>query len=102
MTSSLTAAERAEQVRGRVPHDGLFAGYVWRISPEPFRISAELLKELHFLGRVFLQFYRTVNLLYRQSIIGKQPPWIAQVLEAGKPAELIEWQRSPAFKSELP
>jgi hypothetical protein len=49
-----------------------------------------------------LQFYRAVNLLYRQSAEGKQPAWVAQLLDAGKPAELIELQRSPAFKSDVP
>src|SRR3954471_20559318 len=102
MTTSLTAPERAEAIRQRIPHEGLFAGYDWRISPEPFRISPELLKEFQFLGRVFLQFYRAVNLLYRQSLAGKQPAWIAAVLETGKPAELIELQRSPAFINDVP
>ena len=102
MTTSFNPGERAELIRQRLPDEGLFAGYDWRISPEPFRISPELLKEFHFLGRVFLQFYRAVNLLYRQSLAGKQPGWIADVLESGKPAELIELQRSPAFKSDVP
>jgi hypothetical protein len=108
MTTTLNPAERAESIRQRLPDYGLFAGYDWRISPEPFHVSSELLKEFQFLGRVFLQFYRTVNLLYRQSATGKQPSWIAQVLDAGKPAALIELQRSTgtsgshAFKNDLP
>ena len=102
MTTSFNPGERAELIRQRLPDEGLFAGYEWRISPEPFRISPELLKEFQFLGRVFLQFYRAVNLLYRQSLAGKQPAWIAEVLETGKPTELIELQRSSAFKSDVP
>ena len=59
-------------------------------------------KEVESLGRVLLQFYRAVNLLYRKSIEGKQPSWVANWLDQGKPGGLIERQRSPAFKNEVP
>ena len=54
------------------------------------------------MGRVLLQFYRAVNLLYRKSVEGKQPEWVARWLDLGKPAELVELQRSAALKNELP
>jgi hypothetical protein len=59
-------------------------------------------KELESLGRVFLQFYRAVNLLYRKSVEGKQPEWVARWLDQGKPEELVALQRSPTFKNEVP
>jgi hypothetical protein len=59
-------------------------------------------EELESLGRVLLQFYRAVNLLYRKSVEGKQPEWIARWLDQGKPAELLEMQRSPALKNDVP
>jgi len=59
-------------------------------------------KEIESLGRVLLQFYRAVNLLYRKSVDGKQPEWVARWLDLGKPAELIALQRSPAFKNDVP
>jgi len=96
------AAEAARFVRDRIPPGGLFAGYEWRISPAPFRIVPEVAREFETLGRVLLQFYRAVNLLYRQSVEGKQPQWVAAWLDGGKPADLIELQRSPAFKNEVP
>jgi len=85
-----------------MPVSGLFAGHDWRVSPDPFQLSPGLAREIEGLGRVLLQFYRAVNLLYRKSIEGKQPTWVADWLELGKPAELIAWQRSPAFKNEVP
>ena len=42
------------------------------------------------------------ELLYRLSVEGKQPAWVAAWLDQGKPAELIELQRSAAFKNEWP
>ena len=89
-------------VREALPAQGLFAGHDWRISPEPFPLGAELAKDLRALGRVLLQFYRSANLLYRKSLEGKQPGWVARWLDQGKPEDLLELQRSPAFRNDVP
>jgi len=100
---SPTDAERAARfIREALPPGGLFAGLDWRISPVPFPLGENLAKEIESLGRVLLQFYRAVNLLYRKSAEGKQPEWVARWLDLGKPAELIALQRSPAFKNDVP
>jgi hypothetical protein len=96
------AAKRAGFIRGRLPAAGLFAGHDWRISPRPFRLGAAMAREIEQLGRVLLQFYRAVNLLYRRSLEGKQPVWVAQLLDAGKPESLLAWQRHAAIKNEVP
>jgi len=101
-TVSLSAAEVGRFVRDRLPSNGLFAGHDWRISLAPFSLGVDLARELDSLGRVLLQFYRAVNLLYRKSVEGKQPEWVARWLDLGKPRELIELQRSPVFKNEVP
>jgi hypothetical protein len=95
-------AEKAGFIREQIPANGLFAGLDWRISPKPFPLDESLAKEIESLGRVLLQFYRAVNLLYRKSADGKQPEWVARWLDLGKPAGLIELQRSPAFKNDVP
>jgi hypothetical protein len=97
-----SAAEAAQFVRKQMPAEGLFAGMEWRVSPAPFKLDPKLGKELDSLGRVLLQFYRAVNLLYRKSVEGKQPEWVARWLELGKPAELIELQRTATLKNETP
>ncbi|MDE3066387.1 MAG: hypothetical protein KGJ60_02440 [Verrucomicrobiota bacterium] len=97
-----SAADAARFVRERLPKGGLFAGQGWRVSPEPFPLGENLAKEIESLGRVLLQFYRAVNLLYRKSAEGKEPEWIARWLDLGKPRELVELQRSPAFKNDVP
>ena len=99
-TTSL--ADRARFIRSQIPAGGLFAGLDWRISPIAFPIGENLSAEIESLGRVLLQFYRAVNLLYRRSVEGRQPAWIAELLDRGKPRELIELQRLPIFKNEVP
>jgi len=94
--------DRVRFVRDNMPAEGLFAGHEWRASPSPFSLSSTLAKEIETLGRVLLQFYRAVNLLYRKSVEGKQPEWIHGWLDQGKPADLIALQRSPALKNEVP
>jgi hypothetical protein len=101
-SDSAAAAEAAQFVRKQMPAEGLFAGQEWRVSPSPFKLEAHLAKELDSLGRVLLQFYRAVNLLYRKSVEGKQPEWVARWLELGKPPELIDLQRAVTLKNETP
>ncbi|MGO8764557.1 MAG: hypothetical protein ACLQSR_05390 [Limisphaerales bacterium] len=95
-------AERARLIRSQVPASGLFANLDWRISPLPFPLGESLTKEFDSLGRVLLQFYRAVNLLYRKSVEGKQPAWVSHWLDLGKPRDLVELQRSLAFKNDVP
>jgi hypothetical protein len=85
-----------------MPAEGLFAGHDWRVSPGPFTLTPALTEELETLGRVLLQFYRAVNLLYRKSAEGKQPEWVARWLDLGKPADLIALQRASALKNDVP
>src|SRR5580698_911754 len=98
----MSPQQTAEFIRESLPPGGLFAGMEWQIAPAPFPLGESLAAEIESLGRVLLQFYRAVNLLYRKSAEGKQPEWVACWLDLGKPRELIELQRSAAFKNEIP
>jgi len=97
-----TPAERAHYVREHIPIGGLFAGHEWRISPDPFQLPAAVAREFETLGRVLLQFYRATNRLYHASREGKQPPWVAECLDFGKPKELLDLQNAHAFKNDVP
>jgi hypothetical protein len=98
----VSESARARFVREQMPAEGLFAGHDWRTSPAPFPLSTPVAKEVENLGRVLLQFYRAVNLLYRKSVEGKMPEWVAGWLDKGKPEDLVALQRSQALKNELP
>lgn len=94
--------EVAQRIRSLLPTGGLFADQHWRIAPGPLVLSPKLAQDLESLGRVLLQFYRSLQILYRRSIEGKAPEWVASLLDQGKPAELIQLQRDPAFRLETP
>ena len=102
MFELVNTAEQAKFIRDAIPAGGLFAGMEWKISPTPFPLGENLAQEIESLGRVLLQFYRATNLLYRKSVEGKQPEWVARWLDLGKPRELIELQRAAVFKNDVP
>ena len=93
---------RAARVRSAMPPDGLFAGKDWRVSPEPFVLPAGLDEELEKLGFRLRKFNEACNLLYRLSVAGKRPAWIAELLDRGKPRELVELARSKAIAEAVP
>jgi hypothetical protein len=94
--------ERAVAVRDNLPSGGLFADSTWRIAPRAFPLSPALVQDLEALGPQLLAFYKACNLLYRHSVAGKAPRWIADYLDAGKPKELVELSRRDRFKSHVP
>lgn len=94
--------DRLSAIRAAFPAEGLFADKEWLISPEPFSISAALDEQLQKLGYRLGLFNRACNLLYHLSITGRQPAWIADYLDRGKPPELIEYSRQKAFRDALP
>ena len=98
----MDATAKAQHVRDSLPEGGLFKGHNWRIAPEPFQLEPKFAKELDALGPVLLKFYKAADLLYRQSVNGKQPTWVCEWLDQGKPDSLIKLQRHPQFKTVLP
>jgi hypothetical protein len=93
---------KLEAIRRAIPAEGLFAAKDWLLSPDPFPIDAKFERELEQLGHRLFVFQRACNQLYQLSIKGKQPDWIARYLDAGKPAELIEYSRQKQFRDALP
>ena len=84
-----------------MPEQGLFSEKSWRQSPEPFFITAAFYKTLEQLGHRLCQFNKACDLLYRQSVEGKQPSWISELLDRGKPSELVALGRAKAFRGEV-
>jgi hypothetical protein len=97
-----TALDRIATIRHAFPSEGLFADKDWLLSPEPFIIDAKLGEQLEKLGHRLNLFNRACNELYQRSVSGKQPAWIADYLDRGKPPELVEFSRRKQFRPDLP
>lgn len=107
-----SAARRCAQVRTALIKAGLYnpgdeaapstSGNRWRISPEPFLISADEWSFLQTLGVHLLAFCRATNRLYFDSVQGSQPAWVAGYLDQGKPESLVTFGRMKRFRDSLP
>lgn len=93
---------RAGRIRAALPAGGLFAGKEWRVAAEPFVLEPEMAEELEKLGYRLRKFMEAANLLYRLSVSGKRPAWIADLLDRGKPEELIALARAKVLAAEIP
>jgi len=91
-----------ETLQNALPQAGLFAGKSWRLSPTPFPLTETLHQELVALGERLWIFQKACNDLYTLSASGRQPAWIAELLDKGKPTELVEFSRAKAFRHHLP
>jgi len=97
-----TDYDRVKRVRTALPPEGLFEHKEWRISPSALELSAVQIEQLENLGSRLLVFQKACNLLYRQSVAGKAPAWVAEWLDAGKPPELVQWSRHGSIKTKIP
>jgi hypothetical protein len=77
-------------------------GNVWRISSEPYCLSAQDVRFFSDLGQHLLKFYSALNQLYLDSVKGKIPSWFAEYLDLGKPSDLIDYGRMNKFRQVLP
>lgn len=98
----MSPQEKLEAILSALPAEGLFAAKEWRTSPEPFPLSKAQAEDLEKLGYRLLLFQRACNELYLRSAHGKAPAWIAEYLDRGKPARLIEEGRRAAIRGALP
>ena len=97
----MTPLERARSVRDQMPAEGLFAEKTWRVAPRPFELGAKHAELIQKLGLVLHRFNVACNLLYRQSAAGKAHTWVAPLLDAGKPPELIALARHEKVKGQV-
>ncbi len=104
---NLTARDQARYLYDAIP-PGLFRvqdendRIAWRVSPEPFALSAQQVEAIERLGGDLLRFYRALNNLYNRSVRGTAPAFIADYLDRGKPEQIVKLGRQNRFKQEVP
>jgi len=98
----MSPLECVRAIHDALPDGGLFHEKDWRISPRPFLVDAELQEEIEKLGYRLLLFLRACEQLYRLSSKGRQPAWVAELLDRGKPPALVDYQRENGIAGEIP
>lgn len=96
LSDTRSAVSRVERIRAALPVGGLFAGKDWRWSPDPLVLSGSEVRAIERLGRLLQQFLRVCDLFYRRSVKGSLPAWVAEMCDAGKPADLVAHARRAA------
>lgn len=71
-------------------------------SPEPLPLTAAEGRQLERLGHPLRMFQQSGERLYRRSVNGSLPGWIAELLDAGKPAWMVDCQRSDELREVAP
>ncbi|MFK7850818.1 MAG: hypothetical protein AB8D78_07555 [Akkermansiaceae bacterium] len=89
-------------LKGALPESGLFGGGKWQWSPEPMKLTAEEGKEIEAMGYPLAKFQQASDLIYRRSAGGKIEPWLAELLDEGKPSWLAELQRESGMVDQFP
>ena len=96
-------ARRCLSVHHALRAAGLFdSDSAWRVSPVPFPLTAHDLAFFENLGRQLWSFSKALNRLYLDSVKGRQPFWVHQYLDQGKPPALLEYARMKRFREAIP
>ncbi|MDA7881372.1 hypothetical protein N9A94_03630 [Akkermansiaceae bacterium] len=82
-----------DALKAAAPDKGFFADRQWLWSPRPFELTKRQRKILNSLGHPLHRFQQAGDEIYRQSVKGLLPKWIASLLDAGKPDWLVAHQR---------
>lgn len=94
---------RCAAVHDALQAAGLFeSSPAWRVSPVPFRLTADEVSFFEDLGFRLWAFSKALNRLYLDSVKGRQPFWVRQYLDQGKPPALLEYARMKRFREALP
>src|SRR5258708_18459985 len=102
MQAANSPVQTVARIREALPAQGLFAGKDWLFSPEPFVLEERMVEEFEKLGHRLNLFNRACNQLYQLSAQGRQPRWVADYLDRGKPPELVEFARQRRFLDDIP
>jgi len=79
----------------------LFEAKTWQLSPEAWPLTREQVGQLEQVGTACLEFHQALETLYLRSVAGKNllrnkplvAPWVAEYLDRGKPAGLVQHAR---------
>jgi hypothetical protein len=74
----------------------------WRTSPMPFYLSSTAVEWFRELGCHLHRFTIASNDLYLDSAKGRQPGWVCEYLDQGKPPALVQYQQIKGLRQQYP
>ncbi len=88
----------------------LFEDKSWRLSPDAWALTSAQAAELADIGAACLEYHQALETLYLRSASGKNllrnkpllAPWVADYLDRGEPAHLVEHARDPKNRGAFP
>jgi hypothetical protein len=110
MISAMTADLAYATIQTALDGQPLFEAKTWQLAPDAWPLSRSQCVELEAIGRACLEYHQALETLYLRSVAGKNllrnrpliAPWVADYLDRGKPAELIEHARDPRNRGAFP
>ncbi|MBN8417929.1 MAG: hypothetical protein J0L73_03360 [Verrucomicrobia bacterium] len=94
----MSATSAISHIRASFPEQGFFAEKEWVLSPEAFALDAKTVVLIQSLGPALRAFQRACNRLYFDAAY----PWVAQLLDQGKPQRVLDLGRTPRWHEDLP
>jgi hypothetical protein len=88
----------------------LFEAKTWQLSPEAWPLTGAQVEQLEQIGSACLEFHQALETLYLRSAAGRNllrnkpllAPWVAEYLDRGKPAALVQHARDPRLRGVFP
>ena len=99
-----------ETLRSSLAAQPLFEDKTWQLSPNAWPLTGEQISQLELIGAACVEFHQALETLYTRSANGKNllrnkpllAPWVADYLDRGKPAQLIQHARDPKNRGVFP
>ena len=95
-----------ESIKSALAAQPLFEAKTWQLSPEAWPLTREQVAQLGPIGAACLEFHQALETLYLRSVAGKNllrnkplvAPWVAEYLDRGKPAGLVQHARDSRMR----
>ncbi|MBI3886544.1 MAG: hypothetical protein HY302_12570 [Opitutae bacterium] len=99
-----------DTIRAALGAQELFEAKSWQLSPQAWPLTPEQAAQLAQIGAACLEFHQALETLYLRSVAGKNllrnkpllAPWVADYLDRGKPAALVQHARDPKNRGQFP
>jgi hypothetical protein len=99
-----------DTIRSALGAQPLFEAKSWQLSPDAWPLTRDQVAQLEQIGAACMEFHKALETLYLRSATGKNllrnkgllAPWVAEYLDRGKPAKLVQHARDQRLRGVFP